>query len=69
MSSMLLFISKADRLNELIRRVDVQSGAVSVLAGAVSTAGNADGIGSSAAFNAPVSVALDAAGTIVIVVS
>lgn len=58
----------ADYGNYLIRTVVISSRLVSTLAGAAGLSGTADGIGTSALFNRPVGVALDAAGTFVLVV-
>jgi sugar lactone lactonase YvrE len=52
----------ADTDNHTIRAVDVQSGAVTTIAGAAGQAAYADGAGGDARFNTPIGVALDAAG-------
>jgi sugar lactone lactonase YvrE len=49
----------ADTNNHTIRRVDLQSGAVTTVAGAAGQAAYADGSGSDARFNTPIGVALD----------
>ncbi len=53
----------ADTTNHLIRRID-SSGAVSTFAGIGGTAGSADGSGTSASFNYPSGVAIDASGSV-----
>ncbi|MCU1282900.1 MAG: Serine/threonine-protein kinase PknD [bacterium] len=52
----------ADTDNHTIRRVDLQSGAVTTIAGAVGQASYADGSGADARFNTPIGVALDDGG-------
>ncbi len=49
-----------DNTNNLIRHVDVASGAVTTIVGAGGISGSADGIGSTARLNAPVDVVYDA---------
>ncbi len=49
----------ADKGNNLIRMV-TQAGVVSTLAGSTQSAGNADGVGTSASFNGPSAIAVDA---------
>lgn len=56
----------ADTGNHTIRRVEVSTGAVTTLAGAAGIAGITDGSGTSARFNNPYGVALDAVGTLYI---
>lgn len=53
----------ADRGNHVIRKIS-PSGAVTTIAGRAGTAGNADGDGGQARFNAPQDVAVDTDGTI-----
>ncbi len=53
----------ADTTNQVIRRV-AADGTVSVLAGKVGTAGNADGSATDARFNGPSGIAVDAAGVL-----
>ena len=61
---------QADLCNNLIRHVVLSSGLVSTLAGNTSGAtGSADGLGTNASFYGPVSVAMDAAGTVALIVS
>ncbi len=60
---------QADQRNHLIRRIDLSTGTVTTLAGVAFSAGSTNGVGTAARFNVPVSVALDAAGTVLIVVS
>ena len=55
--------------NHNIRYVIVSSGVVTTLAGAAEMPGFADGTGSLARFNLPLGVALNAAGSVAIVVS
>lgn len=60
--------AQADTENSRIRRIVISSGAaVSTLAG--DSSGYADGAGATARFNYPEGVALDAAGTVALVVS
>jgi hypothetical protein len=65
------FLPQADCYNNLVRRIDVSSGAVTTLAGGLggTTSGFADGVGTAATFNQPKGVAMDAAGVLVVVVS
>lgn len=66
---------QADQANHLLRHVNLTSGLVTTLAGSRSgnvgadNYGHSDGIGMSASFYTPTGVALDAAGTVVVVVS
>lgn len=61
--------SQAEFYNHAIRLVDVASGLVTTLAGSPSqTSGHADGVGAAASFYNPRGVAMDAAGTFVVVV-
>jgi sugar lactone lactonase YvrE len=53
----------ADTGNSIIRKIS-SDGIVTTLAGSVSSRGNQDGVGSSATFNSPEGIAVDAAGTI-----
>ena len=53
----------ADTDNHTIRTVDLQTGAVTTLAGAVGQAAYADGPGADARFNTPIGLALDDAAT------
>jgi sugar lactone lactonase YvrE len=54
----------ADTFNHTIRKVVVQSGVVTTLAGTAGMAGSADGTGSAALFNYPQGVAVDGAGNV-----
>lgn len=58
----------ADTGSHAIRRVNVSSGEVSTLAGS-SVIGQADGYGSAAQFWSPTGVAMDATGSIALIVS
>jgi hypothetical protein len=60
---------QADLYNQLIRRIDVSSATVTTLAGVAFAIGSTDGVGSAAIFYNPIGVAMDAAGTVAIVVS
>jgi hypothetical protein len=53
----------ADEFNFAIRKIN-QAGVVSTVAGLPSTSGNLDGVGATARFNRPVSVAVDTAGNV-----
>lgn len=54
----------ADSGNNVIRRIDAATGAVTTLAGAAGVTGTTDGTGSAARFNTPSQIVLDAAGTL-----
>jgi sugar lactone lactonase YvrE len=54
----------ADDLNEMIRTVDIEGGAVSTLAGQPLQGGSVDGVGASALFHFPVGVAADGDGNL-----
>jgi hypothetical protein len=60
---------QTDQYNHLIRRVIMSSGAVTTLAGVAGITGSTDGVGLAAMFNVPMGVALDAPGSVAIVVS
>ncbi len=64
---------QCDKFNHMIRRLDVSSASVSTLAGGngslVPKLGYADGIGTNVLFNYPEAVAIDAAGSVALVVS
>ena len=60
---------QADSNNNLIRRIDLSSGTVTTLAGTAGTTGHADGFGTTATFNKPSGIAMDAAGSFALVVS
>lgn len=60
--------SQADRSSHLVRLITVSSGAVVTLAGTPGVSGSADGVGTAAAFNDPTGVAIDAAGSFVLIV-
>ena len=55
-------------MNHLIRRIDIASGTVTTLAGLAGSSGSTDGVGTSARFNGPYHIAMDAAGTFAIAV-
>jgi DNA-binding beta-propeller fold protein YncE len=57
----------ADSGNNVIRKIDVATTAVTTLAGLAGVAGSDDGAGSGARFNYPAGIAANAAGTIVFV--
>lgn len=63
------FAVLCDMNNGLIRRIDLGTGAVTTLVGNQASPGNADGVGTAASFKAPHGLAMDAAGTFVLVVS
>ena len=69
-----LFPPQADYYNHLLRRVNVTSGLVTTLAGSLAGTvgldnyGHADGVGAAASFYRPLGVAMDGAGTFVVVV-
>jgi sugar lactone lactonase YvrE len=56
----------ADSGNHTIRKVVVQSGVVTTLAGTVGMTGSTDGTGSAALFSTPLGVAVDGAGNLYI---
>ena len=60
---------QADTYNHVIRCIVISSGAVTTLAGTSGISGYVNGLGTTASFNSPRSVAIDAAGTIALVVS
>lgn len=51
-----------------VRKVVISSGLVTTFAGVVGVAGHADGVGTTATFSGPYGVALNAAGTVALVV-
>lgn len=66
---------QVDRINVLLRRVDLSTGLVTTIAGSLAgkvgtgrNAGLFDGIGTSAAFYGPRGLAMDAAGSFVVIV-
>lgn len=59
----------ADWQNSLIRSCNIATGATQTIAGLAGTTGVADGVGSIARFNKPVSVGIDALASVAIVVS
>ena len=59
---------QADLNNHLIRLLVLSSGVVSTLAGRAGSIGSTNGIGTNAMFNYPRGIALDAAGTVAVVV-
>jgi hypothetical protein len=59
---------QADRLNHLVRRIDVSSSTVITLAGTAASAGSTNGVGVAAKFNNPVGTAMDSAGTFALIV-
>jgi hypothetical protein len=56
----------ADTNNHAIRTVDIASGAVTTLAGSASSAGSDDGTATTARFQAPIGVASDGAGNLLV---
>lgn len=68
------FLMQADFNNFLLRRVNLTSGLVTTLAGrnvgaiGVNNRGRADGQGTAASFYRPTGVAMDSAGSLVVVV-
>lgn len=58
----------ADFGSYVIRRINVTSAQVTTLAGTPFVVGAADGIGTAASFNAPYGIAIDATGTVALVV-
>ena len=64
-----LFEMQADSGNNLIRCIIVSTGVVSTLAGQMAVAGFNNGVGTTATFNLPMGIALDAAGTFAVIVS
>jgi hypothetical protein len=56
----------ADTNNHAIRTVDIASGAVTTLAGSASSAGRDDGTATTARFQAPIGVASDGAGNLLV---
>lgn len=56
-------------MNHVVRRVSISSGLVTTLAGTAGISGSLNAVGAAARFNAPVGVAVDAAGTFALVVS
>lgn len=54
--------------NHFIRRIAIPTGAVTTLAGTGGSAGSADGQGTTASFNYPYGVTMNAAGTFALVV-
>ena len=61
--------SQADRNNEVIRRIAISTGVVTTLAGTPGVYGFQDGVGTAASFFISTGVAMDAAGSIALVVS
>ena len=59
---------QGDYGNHLIRLLVLSSGVVSTLAGQAGSIGSTNGIGTTARFNYPYGIALDAAGTFAVVV-
>lgn len=57
-----MFFSEAN--NHALRRLVPSSGAVTTVAGFSGKPGSSDGAGSSASFNAPYGIAVDAAGNV-----
>lgn len=51
-----------------VRQIDVASGLVTTLAGTLTSSGYADGVGADVLFNSPYGVALQAAGTMAVIV-
>ena len=60
---------QADSSNHLIRRIVLSSGLVSTLAGTSGISGSANEVGTAASFFSALGVAIDAAGTVALIVS
>ena len=60
---------QVDQTGHTVRRADLLSGMVTTIAGLAGTSGLAEGIGSGAMFNSPTGIAMDAAGSMALVVS
>jgi hypothetical protein len=58
-----------DKLNNVIRRIDLATSIVSTLAGRVGVSGSNNGLGTVATFNNPCGVNMDAVGSIALLVS
>ena len=63
------FLPQTDALTYVLRRIDLQTSAVSTIAGRASVSGFSDGAGTQATFGLPTGVAMDAAGAVAVVVS
>ena len=63
------FSVKSDTSNHIIRRIVISSGLVSTIAGISGTSGSADGLGTSALFQYPRGIAMDAIATVALIVS
>lgn len=61
------FETQADWGNSIIRRISLNTGLVSTLAGTLGRTGHVDGTGTAAVFNWPNGVAVNAAGTLALV--
>ena len=57
----------ADTMNQQIRKVDVASGVITVVAGVAGETGNDDGSVASARLNSPLGVAVDSTGSVVVI--
>jgi hypothetical protein len=68
-SARCVFGVQTDLNNQLVRMIDLTSGAVSSLCGNRVAGYPADGIGTAAIFGWPAGVALNAAGSVALVVS
>jgi hypothetical protein len=60
---------QSDYGNNLIRSIDLSTSEVRTIAGIAGVSGASDGFGTSATFDGPAGVAMNAAGTIVFIVS
>lgn len=60
---------QADRDNVVLRHINLSTSVVSTVAGSVGTTGYQDGAATSAKFNGPSGIAMDAAGTFALIVS
>jgi len=65
----LFFLVLQDHLNHLLRRISISTAVVTTVAGTAGVSGSADGVETAALFYFPTGIAMDAAGTVVLVVS
>ena len=69
MSLFCAYPSQGDTYNHLIRRIDISTGNVTTLAGVSGSPGTTNGAGVTAKFSSPYGVAMDAVGSVALVVS